>query len=66
MGRVEELERQIRELPYEEFAQLRDLIAGVDAQVWDTRFEADVRAGKLNALGEAARRAPAEGKSTRL
>lgn len=66
MGRVEELERQIQELPYEEFAQLRDWIAEVDARAWDTQFEADVRSGKFDALGEAARHARAEGKSTRL
>ena len=66
MSRVEELEQAIHLLSPEEFATLRDWFAEREAEAWDRQFEEDVRAGKLDALAEAARRAHAEGKSTRL
>jgi hypothetical protein len=66
MRKVEELERQIRELSREEFAELREWLLEQDADAWDAQIEADVRAGKLDALGAAARRAHAEGKSRKL
>ncbi len=66
MRKVEELERQISELSNEEFAELRSWLVERDAASWDAQFEADVAAGKLKDLGDAARRARAEGKSTKL
>ena len=66
MRKVEELERQISELTSEEFAELRSWLVERDAASWDAQFEADVVAGKLEDLGDAARRARAEGKSTKL
>jgi hypothetical protein len=66
MRKVEELERQISELTSEEFAELRSWLVERDAASWDAQFEADVAAGKLKDLGDAARRARAEGKSTKL
>jgi hypothetical protein len=66
MRKVEELERQISELSNEEFAELRSWLAERDAVSWDAQFEADVGAGKLKALGDAARRSRGEGKSTKL
>lgn len=66
MRKVEELERQISELSNEEFAELRSWLVDRDAASWDTQFETDVRSGKLDALGEAARRSRAEGTSTKL
>jgi hypothetical protein len=66
MRKVEELERQISELSNEEFAELRSWLVERDAKSWDAQFEADVSAGKLKPLGDAARRSHAEGKSTKF
>ena len=66
MRKVEDLERQISELSKEEFAELRSWVAEKDAAMWDAQFESDVASGKLDRLGGAARRARAEGKSTKL
>ena len=66
MGKVEHIEQEIRKLSGEEFAELRDWLMDQDWRLWDAKFEADVHAGKLDALGEAARRAHAQGKTTRL
>jgi hypothetical protein len=66
MRKLEEIERQISQLPREEFAKLRDWFMAEDAKAWDAQIDSDVRAGKLDKLGEAARRAHAEGKTTKL
>lgn len=46
-----------------ELAEFRKWYAEFDAQAGDQQFEADINAGKLGTLGEAARR---EGKSKEL
>ncbi len=66
MGNVKDIERQILELSRDEFARLRAWIAKEDAKAWDAQFEADVRVGKLDALGAAAKRVHAAGKTTKL
>jgi hypothetical protein len=66
MGKVERIEQQIQDLSTEELARLREWFAAFDAEAWDRQFEADVRAGKLDALGENALKAHAAGKTTRL
>jgi hypothetical protein len=66
MRKVEEIEEQIRNLSGTELVEFRKWFAEFDAQAWDEQFEADVKAGKLDALGEAARRARREGKSKEL
>jgi len=66
MGKVEKIEQQIKQLSEDELAQLREWFAAFDAESWDRQFEADVRAGKFDALGEKALKARAEGKTTRL
>lgn len=66
MRKIEEIEQQIRNLSDAELTEFRQWYAQFDAQVWDEKFDADVRAGKLDALGEKARRAHAQGKSTKL
>jgi cytochrome c553 len=66
MGKVEKIEQQIKQLSEDEVAQLREWFAAFDAEAWDHQFEADVRAGKLDALGENALKAHAEGKTTKL
>lgn len=66
MRKVEEIEEQVRNLSTSELAEFRKWYAEFDAQAWDRQLEADVKAGKLDALGEAARRARREGKSKEL
>jgi hypothetical protein len=66
MGKVQELEKQIEQLSDAELAEFRSWYAEFDAQVWDRQFEADVKAGKLDALAEKALREHAAGKSTKL
>jgi hypothetical protein len=66
MSKVEELGKQIEKLSPAELAEFRRWYAEFDAQVWDRQFEADVKAGKLDALAEKALRDHAAGKSTEL
>ncbi|MBI3694830.1 MAG: hypothetical protein HY238_08330, partial [Acidobacteria bacterium] len=49
MGKVDSIENQIQELSPEELATLREWFAKFDAEAWDRQFEADVKAGKLDA-----------------
>jgi hypothetical protein len=64
MRKLEDIEEQIRNLSGTELVEFRKWYAEFDAQAWDAQFEADVKAGKLDKLGEAARKAHREGKST--
>ena len=66
MGRIENLEEQIRALSPEEFARFREWFAQFDAEAWDRQLEADVKAGKLDKLAERTLRAHAAGQSTEL
>ena len=66
MRKAEDIERQIAELSHEEFAKLRDWFLEQDAAAWDRQIEADVRAGKLDALADAALKDHKNGKSTPL
>jgi len=66
MGKVEKIEQEIQSLSPEEMAELREWFAAFDAEAWDREFEADVRAGKLDALGEKALKAHASGKTTKF
>jgi hypothetical protein len=66
MAKVADIEKQLRELSPQELAEFREWFAEFDAEVWDRKFEADVEAGKLDALAERALRAHAEGRSTKL
>jgi len=66
MGKIEDLERQIKQLSAEELAAFRRWYAEFDAQSWDRQFEADVKSGKLDVLAEKALRAHAAGQTTKL
>ena len=66
MSKVEILEREIRALSPEEFAELRQRLAEFDPRAWDRQFEMDVNSGKLDALAEKALRAHAAGETTKL
>jgi hypothetical protein len=54
MKSVEELERAIRELPPEQFAELRRWFAELDAPLWDRQLEVDAASGRLDSLVEEA------------
>ena len=50
MSRVREIEKQIRKLSKEEFAELRDWLAEQDWDAWDAQIASDSRSGKLDSL----------------
>lgn len=54
MGKIELLEKQIRELSSDELAELRQWFAEFDAELWDRQMEADVKAGRLDRMAEEA------------
>ena len=66
MSKVEKIEREIKDLSPEEMTELREWFAAFDAEAWDRQFEADVRAGKLDALADQALKAHATGQTTKL
>ena len=66
MGNVENIERQIEALSPEELAQFRAWFLEFDWASWDRQLEKDVQAGKLDRLGQEARRDHAAGKTTPL
>ena len=49
MCRVEMIEGQIKELTRTELTAFREWFAQFDAEEWDKQFEADVKAGRLDA-----------------
>ncbi len=66
MSKVEAIEEQIEKLSPDELAVFRRWYAGFDAETWDRQFEADVKAGKLDAFAEKALRAHTSGQSKPL
>ena len=66
MRKIEVLEREIENLSPNELTEFRQWFVEFDAQVWDRKFEADVTAGKLDALADKALREHEGGQSTQL
>lgn len=66
MTKVETIEHQIQELSNDDLAKFRVWFAEFDAEIWDRQFEADVKAGKLDALAEKALKQHAEGRTKTL
>lgn len=56
MGRVENLERQVKELSAEKMSAFRRWFIAYDWEVWDRHLEQDVLAGKLEPLAQKALR----------
>lgn len=50
MSELEQLEKQIRNLPPAELARFRAWFHAFDHLAWDKQIEADVKAGKLDGL----------------
>ena len=63
---LQELENSISKLPPVELAKFREWFWRFDAKNWDSQFEADVSAGKLDSLADAAIREHQAGESTGL
>jgi hypothetical protein len=66
MSTVAEIERAIEQLSVDELQKLRAWFGERDADDWDKQIEADVAAGKLDALAEQAIRELREGRCTDL
>jgi hypothetical protein len=66
MSRIENVESEIERMTAEELAAFRAWFAEFDAQVWDRKFEADVHAGKLDALADRELRRHETGQSSKL
>jgi hypothetical protein len=54
MTKIELLEKQIADLDYDSFAQLREWFLEFDQAIWDTKLESDSNSGKLDFLIDAA------------
>jgi hypothetical protein len=66
MNLVSEIEIAVKKLSRDELATFRDWFQEFDAEAWDKQFEADVVAGRLDALAEEALQDLREGRCTDL
>ncbi len=66
MNKVKDIENKVKGLSPEELAAFRQWFARFDAEAWDRQFEADVKAGKLDALAQRALQDHAAGRSSKL
>ena len=64
MSTVHEIENAVRRLPPDDLAAFRAWFAEYDAEVWGREFDADVAAGRLDALAEEALTDLREGRCT--
>ena len=51
---IQEVETAVRQLSRQELAAFRDWFVEFDAEAWDRQFEADVKAGRLDAMADEA------------
>ena len=63
MSRVQNIESRIKKLSREKLTALREWFADFDADAWDRQMEADINAGRLDALAELALRDHEAGKA---
>jgi hypothetical protein len=66
MNTLQEIERAVSQLSPEDLAAFRIWFAEFDAAIWDRQFEADVAAGRLDALAEKALQDLKEGRCSDL
>jgi hypothetical protein len=66
MGKVEQIEGEVRSLSSDELRTVRDWFTRYDAEIWDRQIEADSKAGKLRALADRALADHQQGRSTIL
>jgi hypothetical protein len=51
---VQEIERAVSQLPFDELARFREWFDDFDAKTWDKQFEGDAKSGKLDKLANEA------------
>ena len=66
MNEVEAIEARIRDLPPQDFANLREWFHQFENEYWDQQIASDFKAGKFNKLIEKARAEFAQGKAREL
>jgi hypothetical protein len=66
MNRIEDIENEIRQLTPDELATFREWFLQFDSELWDRQIEADVRAGKLDQIAEAALKSHLKGESSEV
>lgn len=66
MTKVEQIEKEVRQLSEKELASFRAWFSDFDAARWDTQLESDAAAGRLDSLAEAALADHAAGRSREL
>jgi len=66
MTTVAEITGAVKRLPKKDLARFRRWFAEFDAQLWDQQLEADVAAGRLDALVRETRRDDRAGRTTDL
>lgn len=66
MSEVEAIEAQIRDLPPQDFACLREWFHNFENECWDQQIAADFKAGKFNKLIERVRAEFAQGNARKL
>jgi hypothetical protein len=66
MDKVEKIGREVKGLSPSELAAFRKWFRDFDAEVWDRQLEEDVKAGKLEALAEAALKAFDSGRCSEI
>lgn len=66
MTKVEQIEQEVRKLSERELAAFRAWFSEYDAARWDAQLEADVAAGRLDGLADAALADHAAGRSRKL
>ena len=64
MTTVAEIRGAVKRLPKKELARFRKWFAEYDAAEWDREFEADVAAGRLDAIAREVRRDWRAGRTT--
>ncbi|WP_444980514.1 hypothetical protein [Microseira wollei] len=66
MNTLQEIERAVSQLSPEDLAAFRIWFTEFDAAIWDRQLEADVAAGRLDALADKALQDLKEGRCTDL
>jgi hypothetical protein len=66
MSKVDNIEREVRNLTPSELAAFRQWFLEFDAQVWDRQIDKDIREGRLDKLADEALAAHRAGKSKEL
>ena len=66
MSTVKQIEEAIRQLPPNKVCEVRTWLTEYDNALWDRQIEADVAAGKLDAIADEALREHREGKTCEL